>query len=314
MRDDLADAVRLVAAGVVAVVMRVEQHGDALGRALLQAGRADRGGVHELAVDRNRAVGVHEIADRAAGADEHADAATQLLEPRDRRRRGLCRRLRSVALGGRARPATFRDKTTPAATAVDEDMNCLRFMESSRPRDSTTSHRRFRARLVDWLLATSIALAVIVSLVGIDFKIGARVDPRPRAGSRPGRRDRPVRDPVAHRDRVGAGVADAHRTADLDLRQRDDLVSFPAVHHRRRRFVRLRQREPHAREWTADRSRADCRMVDGAESAGDRIAAWLGSGAGWLRHRANLPHRRVGADGAVHAGRRPAARCFSWRR
>ncbi|MEO7132781.1 MAG: glycosyltransferase family 39 protein [Vicinamibacterales bacterium] len=51
-------------------------------------------------------------------------------------------------------------------------MNCLRFMESSRPRDSTTSNRRFGAG-VDWLFAISIALAVIVSLAGVDFKIGA---------------------------------------------------------------------------------------------------------------------------------------------
>ena len=62
-------------------------------------------------------------------------------------------------------------------------MNCLRFMESSRPRDSTTSNRRIGALvrdrasvyrgLQDWLFAISIALAVIVLLVGVDFKIGA---------------------------------------------------------------------------------------------------------------------------------------------
>ena len=57
---------------------------------------------------------------------------------------------------------------------MDEDMNCLRFMESSRPRDSTTPHRGFVAT-VDWLLAISIALAVIVSLVGIDFKVGRSI-------------------------------------------------------------------------------------------------------------------------------------------
>lgn len=50
-------------------------------------------------------------------------------------------------------------------------MNCLRFMDASRPRDSTTPPRGFGA-VVDWLLAISIALAVIVLLVGIDFKIG----------------------------------------------------------------------------------------------------------------------------------------------
>ena len=102
MRDDLADAIRLVAAGVIAVMVRVEQHRNALGRALLQAGHADLGGVHELAVDADGAVGVHEIADRAALADEHADAAPQLLESRHRRRcrlRGLtC--LSAEAFGG----------------------------------------------------------------------------------------------------------------------------------------------------------------------------------------------------------------------
>jgi len=35
--------------------MRVEEHRNALGRALLQARHANLGGVHELAVDGNRA-------------------------------------------------------------------------------------------------------------------------------------------------------------------------------------------------------------------------------------------------------------------
>ena len=45
-------------------------------------------------------------------------------------------------------------------------------MEASRPRDSTPPHRRLGA-IVDWLFAFSIALAAIVAIVGIDFKIGA---------------------------------------------------------------------------------------------------------------------------------------------
>jgi hypothetical protein len=44
-----------------------------------------------------------------------------------------------------------------------------RFIE----RDSTTSAQRRFAVIVDWLLAISIALAVVVAIVGIDFKIGA---------------------------------------------------------------------------------------------------------------------------------------------
>ena len=51
------------------------------------------GGVHELAVDGDGAVGVHEVANRAAGADEDADAAAQLFELRDGWR-GRRRRLR----------------------------------------------------------------------------------------------------------------------------------------------------------------------------------------------------------------------------
>lgn len=61
-------------------------------------------------------------------------------------------------------------------------MNCLRFMDASRPRDSTTPHRSFGAidprgasryaEYADWLLAASLALAVVVAVAGIDFKIG----------------------------------------------------------------------------------------------------------------------------------------------
>src|SRR5688572_12296984 len=57
---------------------------------------------------------------------------------------------------------TFRDKATPARPAVEEDRNCLRFMESSRTRNS----------ILDWLLAATLAIAVISGLAGIDFEIG----------------------------------------------------------------------------------------------------------------------------------------------
>lgn len=62
-------------------------------------------------------------------------------------------------------------------------MNCLPFMDASRPRDSTTPHLSFGAldphgaarygHYVDWLLAASLALAVVVAVAGIDFKIGS---------------------------------------------------------------------------------------------------------------------------------------------
>jgi len=42
-------------------------------------------------------------------------------------------------------------------------MNCLRFMESSRTRNS----------ILDWLLAATLAVAVISGLAGIDFEIGS---------------------------------------------------------------------------------------------------------------------------------------------
>src|SRR5688572_29577288 len=93
VRDDLADAVGLVAAGVVAVMMRVDQHRNAFRRPLLQPGNADLRGVHELAVDAYSAVAVDEIADGATLADEHADPAAELFESRHRRRRDLSRRL-----------------------------------------------------------------------------------------------------------------------------------------------------------------------------------------------------------------------------
>ena len=82
-------AERAIAAGVVAVVMGVDQQLDALGRPLFEACDADLGGLHELAVDRHRAVAVHEISDGPAVAGEVADAAADLFELGDRC--GLCR-------------------------------------------------------------------------------------------------------------------------------------------------------------------------------------------------------------------------------
>jgi hypothetical protein len=57
---------------------------------------------------------------------------------------------------------TFRDKTAPATPAVDEKMNCLRFMLSSGTRNS----------ILDWLLAATLALAAISGLAGIDADFG----------------------------------------------------------------------------------------------------------------------------------------------
>jgi len=56
---------------------------------------------------------------------------------------------------------TFRDKTAPA-TPADDKMNCLRFMLSSRTRNS----------ILDWLLAATLAFAVVSGLAGIDVEVG----------------------------------------------------------------------------------------------------------------------------------------------
>ena len=75
----------LVAAGVIAMMVRVDQQLDPFRRALLETGNADLGGVHELAVNGHGAVAVDEVADRSAAADEHPHAAPQFLELRLRR-------------------------------------------------------------------------------------------------------------------------------------------------------------------------------------------------------------------------------------
>ena len=156
MRDDLADAVSLVAAGVIAVMMRVEQHRDALGRALLQAGDADFSGVHELAVDGEGAVAVHEIANGAALADEHADTAAKLLESRDRRR---CRLRRGLA------HETFRDKASAVRGRGEWKRRIQTVCDSWSPPGTRNS-------ILDWLLAATVAIAAISGLAGIDSEIG----------------------------------------------------------------------------------------------------------------------------------------------
>ena len=85
-------AERAIAAGVVAVVVGVDQQLDALGRPLFEPCHADLGGRHELAVDGDRAVAVHEISDGSAVAGEVADTAADLFELGYGRR--LCRRCR----------------------------------------------------------------------------------------------------------------------------------------------------------------------------------------------------------------------------
>ena len=76
----------------------VDEQLDAFRRPLLQTRDADLGGVHELTVHRERAGGVDQIPDRAAAADEHPDAAPQLLELRHGRslRRGRLRPARTA--------------------------------------------------------------------------------------------------------------------------------------------------------------------------------------------------------------------------
>src|SRR5688572_10333368 len=87
------------------------------------------------------------------------------------------RRSSNLVTGGAAGCAgawaqeTFRDNTTPAAPALDDNRNCLRFMESSGPRDSTTAPVSF-AGVLDWALAAVLALAVLVFLVGVDIRLG----------------------------------------------------------------------------------------------------------------------------------------------
>ena len=51
-------------------------------------------------------------------------------------------------------------------------MNCLRFMEASGPRDSTTAAPVFSPALLDGRSPPSLALAVLVFLVGVDVRMG----------------------------------------------------------------------------------------------------------------------------------------------
>src|SRR5688572_5086774 len=63
----------------------------------------------------------------------------------------------AAGCAGACAQETFRDKSTPAAPVVDKDMKFLRFMESSRPRNST---------LLDALIAALLALAALVAATG----------------------------------------------------------------------------------------------------------------------------------------------------
>src|SRR5262245_7130936 len=62
----------------------------------------------------------------------------------------------------KAEAETFRDNTAPAKAALDDNTNCLRFMESSRTRNS----------ILDWLIAATVALAAISGTAGIDVDLG----------------------------------------------------------------------------------------------------------------------------------------------
>ena len=114
-----------IAAGVVAVVMGVDQQLDALGRPLFEPCDADLGGRHELAVDSDRAVAVHEISDGSAVAGEVADPAADFFEPGHGG--GLCRRCRRLA---RQSCATADRLATPIAPRDNTDpvTNSRRFM------------------------------------------------------------------------------------------------------------------------------------------------------------------------------------------
>ena len=91
MRDDRPDdrPEHLVAGGVIAVVVGVDQDVDRVRRLLLEALDARLRGVDVLAVDDQHPVARREPSDRAASAREDPDPAAQILELRDRRRRRL---------------------------------------------------------------------------------------------------------------------------------------------------------------------------------------------------------------------------------
>jgi hypothetical protein len=97
VRHDLRDRRLhgLVAARVVAVVMRVDEQVDLPRGARLQSLEEERGGVGELAVDDDDRIGRDEVADRPAARGEQADVAPHVLEHgRGRRLLAAARRLR----------------------------------------------------------------------------------------------------------------------------------------------------------------------------------------------------------------------------
>jgi hypothetical protein len=75
-----------IAAGVIAVMVGVDQQLDALWRLLLQTIDARARGRGKLAVHRNGAVAVDQVPDRAALAGEIAHPPPQFVERRDGRR------------------------------------------------------------------------------------------------------------------------------------------------------------------------------------------------------------------------------------
>jgi len=79
-----------VAAGVIRMVVAVDEHIDLTRAAFLQARQQIRCGVGELRVDHQQAVGADQPADRTAPLVEDADVAPERREYRRRRR---CRRL-----------------------------------------------------------------------------------------------------------------------------------------------------------------------------------------------------------------------------
>jgi hypothetical protein len=95
VRDDLGHRrlQHLVAAGVIAVVVRVDQVIDLARGLRLQPVEKQLGGVGELAVDDDDRVGRHEQSDRAAAGREDADVAADVGKRRDHRRLGAAGRL-----------------------------------------------------------------------------------------------------------------------------------------------------------------------------------------------------------------------------
>ena len=157
-------------------------------------------------------------------------------------------------------------------------------MESSRRRNS----------ILDWLIAATLAAAAISATAGIDVDLGPVALRSHGAGSRVGRRCPRDRHPLAHRNKLDAALAHSHRPADGDLRQRRDVVSIPGVDDRRRRFLRVRQRQRVDCTRIAHQRGTDRRLVVRCQSRGDCVSSRLGASAGWGRDCPDLPARIAG--------------------